>query len=101
MCCVVCCALVFVVECLLPRSQCGGLYGPMDKAPAYGAGDSGFESQYGLFCVVVCFCVWCVCVLCILFCCLCMCVVCRFKRWGTCLSVWVLFRVGLVSSAPD
>ena len=23
-------------------------YGPMDKAPAYGAGDSGFESQYGL-----------------------------------------------------
>ena len=21
----------------------------MDKAPAYGAGDSGFESQYGLF----------------------------------------------------
>jgi hypothetical protein len=24
-------------------------YGPMDKAPAYGAGDSGFESQYGLF----------------------------------------------------
>jgi hypothetical protein len=26
-------------------------YGPMDKAPAYGAGDSGFESQYGLiFC---------------------------------------------------
>jgi hypothetical protein len=26
-----------------------GPYGPMDKAPAYGAGDSGFESQYGLF----------------------------------------------------
>jgi hypothetical protein len=25
------------------------LYGPMDKAPAYGAGDSGFESRYGLF----------------------------------------------------
>jgi hypothetical protein len=25
-----------------------GPYGPMDKAPAYGAGDSGFESQYGL-----------------------------------------------------
>jgi hypothetical protein len=24
-------------------------YGPTDKAPAYGAGDSGFESQYGLF----------------------------------------------------
>ena len=24
-------------------------YGPMDKAPAYGAGDSGFESRYGLF----------------------------------------------------
>ena len=23
-------------------------YGPMDKAPAYGAGDSGFESRYGL-----------------------------------------------------
>jgi hypothetical protein len=22
-------------------------YGPMDKAPAYGAGDSGFESQFG------------------------------------------------------
>jgi hypothetical protein len=21
----------------------------MDKAPAYGAGDSGFESQYGLY----------------------------------------------------
>ena len=31
-------------------------YGPMDKAPAYGAGDSGFESQYGLplFCLFVC-----------------------------------------------
>ena len=28
-------------------------YGPMDKAPAYGAGDSGFESQYGLFFLVV------------------------------------------------
>ena len=24
-------------------------YGPMDKAPAYGAGDSGFESRNGLF----------------------------------------------------
>ena len=28
-------------------------YGPMDKAPAYGAGDSGFESRYGL---LFCFC---------------------------------------------
>ena len=29
----------------------------MDKAPAYGAGDSGFESQYGLnlFAVDCCF----------------------------------------------
>ena len=26
----------------------------MDKAPAYGAGDSGFESQYGLLFFVVC-----------------------------------------------
>ena len=29
--------------------QTASPYGPMDKAPAYGAGDSGFESQYGLF----------------------------------------------------
>lgn len=29
-------------------------YGPTDKAPAYGAGDSGFESQYGLIFFVVC-----------------------------------------------
>ena len=38
----------------------------MDKAPAYGAGDSGFESQYGLFfCVVARFlCLASFCVLC-------------------------------------
>ena len=24
----------------------GSAHGPMDKAPAYGAGDSGFESQW-------------------------------------------------------
>jgi hypothetical protein len=35
------------------------LYGPMDKAPAYGAGDCGFESRYGLF--FVCFCFPCFC----------------------------------------
>ena len=33
---------------LLGSWQHGSPYGPMDKAPAYGAGDSGFESQYGL-----------------------------------------------------
>jgi hypothetical protein len=31
----------------------------MDKAPAYGAGDSGFESQYGLFFGLFCFCFFC------------------------------------------
>jgi hypothetical protein len=35
-------------------------YGPMDKAPAYGAGDSGFESQYGLsFCIFLFFVLFC------------------------------------------
>ena len=36
----------FSSSSLLP---CNRPYGPMDKAPAYGAGDSGFESRYGLF----------------------------------------------------
>jgi hypothetical protein len=32
----------------IDRCRCKSPYGPMDKAPAYGAGDSGFEFRQGL-----------------------------------------------------
>jgi hypothetical protein len=40
-------SLEHVLSLKLRHTTCP--YGPTDKAPAYGAGDSGFESQYGLF----------------------------------------------------
>jgi hypothetical protein len=43
-----CSSTVFFVLFFFCRTFLASPYGPMDKAPAYGAGDSGFESQYGL-----------------------------------------------------